>query len=236
MRQARPAAVLACAVALAAAGTARAAGRLLVDEVVAEVATRSITLSEVRAEARIKLLQDAGPAAALLEPDRALLAATLQGMVNQRLVLTEVESLHAAEIDKQELETALLRLRMKFGGLDRYEAFTRAIEMTDEEIGDVLARQLRYVRYIDSGLKLKPPLRDAEVDDACVKQLGRKPDAAERESCKRALLVQRYQAFTEEMLDKLRKRTEVRILDPLLPAKPKAPEAAPAPRAVGRAG
>ena len=89
MRQARPAAVLACAVALAAAGTARAAGRLLVDEVVAEVATRSITLSEVRAEARIKLLQDAGPAAALLEPDRALLAATLQGMVNQRLVLTE---------------------------------------------------------------------------------------------------------------------------------------------------
>src|SRR5476649_1597467 len=96
--------------------------RLLADEVVAAVAAHTITLSEVRAEARITLLELHGPTAAQLSPDRPLLAATLQRMIDQRIVLTEVDSLRSFELDRAEIEAALIKFRARFGSLAGYEA------------------------------------------------------------------------------------------------------------------
>src|SRR5205085_2379665 len=75
---------------LGAPGSRAEGKRFLVDEVVAVVSAHSITLSEVRAEARIGLVQEHGAGAARIEPDRGLLAATLQRMIDQRLVLSEL--------------------------------------------------------------------------------------------------------------------------------------------------
>jgi hypothetical protein len=213
----RAAIVVAGLLALAgAAGAARAEGkRYLVDEVVAAVAAHTITLSEVRAEARIQILQLHGARAALLEPDRPLLAATLQRMIDQRLVLTELENLRTFEVDRAEVEAGLIKLRARFPSLAGYEAFTRQLDMTDDEIGKVLARELRYARYIDSRLKLLGDLRKGEAEEACSKELRRAPSAAEQEACSHRLLVERYRKLTEDVLLELRRRIDVRVIDPL---------------------
>jgi hypothetical protein len=206
----------ALAAVLALAGlAARAAPRFLVDEVVAVVAAHSITLSEVRAEVRIQILTTHGLRAALLEPDRRLLAATLQQMIDQRLVLSEVESLRTFEVDRAEVEGLLIPLRARCGGPERYEQFTRLLDMTDDEIGQVLARQQRYARYIDSKVKLAGALRKGETEESCAKELGRKPSAPELAACTHRLQLARYRKVTEEVLAELRRRIDVRVIDPL---------------------
>src|SRR5207237_4043146 len=106
-----PLSVLVALGALLAAGARAEERRFLVDEVVAVVAAHSITLSEVRAEARIGLVQQGGGAGAQHEPDRGLLAATLRRMIDQRLVLSELESLRTFELERTEVESALIQFR-----------------------------------------------------------------------------------------------------------------------------
>ena len=206
--------LVAALLALPAAGRAEGK-RYLVDEVVAAVGPHAITLSEVRAEARIQLLDSHGSQAALLQPDRPLLAATLLRMIDQRLVLTEVESLRTFEVDRAEIEAGLIKLRARFGTLAGYEAFTRQLEMTDDEIGQVLARQLRYARYIDSKVKLAGELRKGEADETCARELGRLPNADELAACSYRIVLARYRHVTEEVLAELRRRVDVRIIDAL---------------------
>ena len=189
--------------------------RFLLDEVVAVVAARSITLSEVRAEASIGLVQQHGAGASKAEPDRGLLAATLSRMVDQRLVLSELESLRAVDLDRTEVETAMIRFRAAVGPPERYEAFLRHIDLTDDEVSQVLGRQLRYARYIDSKAKLQATLRQGEAEEACQKQLGKEPTPAELEQCTHRLQVERYRKLTEEVLSELRKRVDVRVIDPI---------------------
>ena len=189
--------------------------RFLLDEVVAVVAARSITLSEVRAEASIDLVQQHGGSAAKAEPDRGLLAATLSKMVDQRLVLSELESLRAVDLDRTELETAMIRFRGSLGAPERYEAFLRHVDLTDDEVGQVLSRQIRYARYIDSKAKLQAPLRKGDAEEGCRKELGREPTPPELEQCTHRLQVERYRKLTEDVLAELRKRVDVRVLDPI---------------------
>jgi hypothetical protein len=174
---------------------ARAEGkRFLLDEVVAVVAQATITLSEVRAEARIALIQERGAEAARLEPDRGLLAATLRRMINQRLVLSELDSLRTLETDRADLEAALARFRARVGSPEQYRALAQKLDLTDDEIGQVLSRQLRYARYIDSRVKLSGPAQEGAAELA------------------------RYQKVTESVLAELRKRVDVRVLDPIVAA------------------
>ena len=131
-------------------------------------------------------------------------------MIDQRLVLSELESLRTFELDRTEIEAALLRLRGRFGSLAAYEAFTHRIEMTDDEIGQVLARQVRYGRYIDSKVKLAGGVRQADVDLGCKALLGK-----ELQACAGKLQLERYRKITEEVLAELKKRVDWRVLDSL---------------------
>jgi hypothetical protein len=197
---------------LAAAAPARAqGGRALVDEVVAVVAAHSITLSEVRAEALVQLVLQHGAEAAGSRPDRQLLAATLQRMIDQRLVLSEVESLRGFELDRNEVEAELIRFRARFGTPDRYQIFCKQIDLTDDEIGQLLARQIRYLRYIDSKAKLAGELRKTDLEEQC----GKSANAQELAACTRRLQIEHYRKVTEDVLSELKKRVDVRIVDPL---------------------
>jgi hypothetical protein len=186
--------------------------RQLVDEVVAVVDTHSITLSELAAETRIRLAMAQGPQAALAPLDRKLLGASLRKTVEERVVLAEIERLKLFDLDKAEVDAQILRLKSRFATEDEYEAFTRSIELTEEEIAGVLARELRVARYLDNRLKLAAQLRDSELDDAT---RGRKMTASEREIVKARLGQEKYQRLLQELLASLRERTSVRILDPL---------------------
>src|SRR5258708_7447575 len=146
-------------------GAAAAAERRLVDEVVAVVESQTITLSELSAETRIRLVEQQGAQLADAMPDRELLAASLRRVVEERVVLAEVDRLKLFDLDRAEVDAALARLRGKFATRERWEAFTRSLQLTDDEIAAVLARGIRVARYLDNRLKLAAQLRDSEVGD-----------------------------------------------------------------------
>jgi len=203
---------IAClALLLCLAAPARAAERRLVDEVVAVVDAHSITLSEVAAETRVRLVSQ-GAAASAVPLDRRILAASLRKTIEERVVLAEMQRLKLFDLEPGELESLLARFRARFASKADYEAFTRAVELTDEEIGAILARELRVARYLDNRLDLAAQLRDSELDEAT---RGQKLSAAEREDLRRRLSQEKYQRLLAELLSDLRKRATVRVLDPL---------------------
>jgi hypothetical protein len=191
---------------------ARASDRQLLDEVVAVVEAHSITLSEVAAETRVRLVEAQGPAAANLPLDRPMLAASLRRTIEERVVLSEVQRLKLFDLEPGEIEALLARLRARFPSRVEYDAFTRSIELTDEEIGSILARELRVARYLDNRLKLAAQLRDSELADAL---RGKKLTDAERDQLREQLAQDKYQRLLRELLADLRRRATVRILDPL---------------------
>jgi len=189
----------------------RAAERRLIDEVVAVVDAHSITLSEVAAETRVRLVSQ-GAVASAVPLDRRILAASLRKTIEERVVLAEMQRLKLFDLEPGELESLLARFRARFASKADYEAFTRAVELTDEEIGAILARELRVARYLDNRLDLAAQLRDSELDEAT---RGQKLSPAEREELRRRLSQEKYQRLLGELLTDLRKRATVRVLDPL---------------------
>lgn len=196
---------------LALSSSARAERQLL-DEVVAVVEAHSITLSELAAETRVKMVEQQGAQVAGAVLDRRVLAASLRRVVEERIVLSEVERLKLFDLDRTEIDSALARLRGKFASAAAYEAFTRAIELTDDELAAILARELRVARYLDNRLKLAAQLRESELDDAAA---GKKLGKGEREAMRARLGKEKYLRLLGELLTELRKRAYVRLLDPL---------------------
>jgi hypothetical protein len=197
---------------VAAASAAPAAERQLLDEVVAVVEAHSITLSEVAAETRVRLVEAEGPAAANVPLDRRILAASLRKTIEERIVLSEMQRLKLFDLDAAEVEALVARLRGRFPLRSDYDAFTRSIELTEEEIGAILTRQLRVARYLDNRLKLAAQLRDSELEEAV---RGKKLSAAERDHVRAQLAQEKYQRLLRELLAELRRRASVRVLDPL---------------------
>lgn len=200
------------AIVVCAALPVRAQQRKLVDEVVAVVDAHSITLSELEAETRIRLVAADGAAVAYAPLDRQVLAASLRKTVEERVVLSEVERLKLFDLERSEAEALTARLRARFASAEQYEAFTRAIEMTDEEIGGVLVRELRVARYLDNRLKLAAQLRESELSEAT---RGKRLAPADREALRGKLEREKYERLLQELLGSLRQRATVRILDPL---------------------
>ncbi len=191
---------------------ALAADRQLLDEVVAVVEAHSITLSEVTAETRVRLAESQGPAAASITLDRRILGASLRKTIEERVVLSEMQRLKLFDVDSAEVEALVARLRTKFPSRADYDAFTRSIELTDDEIGAILAREMRVARYLDNRLNLAAQLRESELLDAT---RGKNLSDAEREQLREQLAAEKYQRLLRELLADLRRRASVRVLDPL---------------------
>src|SRR5439155_10302205 len=105
---------------LATTGAADRSERQLLDEVVAVVDARSITLSEVAAETRVRLVEAEGPAAANLPLDRRLLAASLRKTIEERIVLSELQRLKLFDLEPGEVEALLARLRARLSSRAEY--------------------------------------------------------------------------------------------------------------------
>jgi len=192
-----------------AAGAGSAQERQLVDEVVAVVDAHSVTLSELAAETRIHLVEQQGPQMASAQLDRPLLAASLRRLVQERVVLSEVERLKLFDLDHAEVESALARLRARFPSASAWESFTRQVELTDDEIGAILTRELRVARYLDNRLKLAAQLRDSELEEAWKGQGGK----GDREALRQRLSKEKYERLLTELLAELRRKASVRIVD-----------------------
>ena len=204
--------VLASVLCIAAGAGAQSAPaeRKLVDEVVAVVDAHSITLSELSAETRIHLVEQQGAQVAGAIPDRALLAASLRRLVEERVILAEVDRLRLFDLDRAEVDAALARFRARFPTTEAYDRFLGRIEMTSDEVASALARDLRVARYLDNRLKLAAQVRDSEVEEAMRVYPG-----VDRASLRQKLAREKYERLLEGLLADLRRKADVRILDPL---------------------
>jgi hypothetical protein len=204
--------VLASVLCVAAGASAQSAPaeRKLMDEVVAVVDAHSITLSELSAETRIHLVEQQGARVAGATPDRALLAASLRRLVEERVILAEVDRLRLFDLDRAEVDAALARFRARFPTAEAYDRFLDRIEMTADEVASVLARDLRVARYLDNRLKLAAQVRDGELDEAMRAYPG-----ADRAGLRQKLAREKYERLLEGLLVDLRRKADVRILDPL---------------------
>ena len=204
--------VLASVLCIAAGAGAQSASaeRKLLDEVVAVVDAHSITLSELSAETRIHLVEQQGAQVAGAVPDRPLLAASLRRLVEERVILAEVDRLRLFDLERAELDAALARFRARFPTTEAYDRFLERIEMTSDEVASALARDLRVARYLDNRLKLAAQVRDSELDEAMRAYPG-----ADRASLRQKLAREKYERLLEGLLADLRRKADVRILDPL---------------------
>lgn len=206
--------ILVAAAGASAALGARAGERRLVDEVVAVVDAHSITLSEVAAEARIHLVEEQGAQLAEAALDRPMLAAALRRLIEERIVLSEVERLKLFDLERSDFDDALARFRAHFPSEERYQSFRHELDLTEEELGVILARDLRVARYLDNRLKLAAQLRDSELDEVLkAKDPPAGPKA--REEIRRKLSREKYERLLAELLAELRRRAFVRVLDPI---------------------
>ena len=127
-------------------------------------------------------------------------------------MLSEMQRLKLFDLEPGEIDALLARLRSRFASRADYDAFARAVELTDDEIGAILARELRVARYLDNRLKLAAQLRESELEEAA---RGKKLSAAEREQLREQLAQEKYQRLLHELLTDLRRRASVRVLNSL---------------------
>ena len=141
-----------------------------------------------------------------------MLAASLRRTIEERIVLSELQRLKLFDLEPAEIDGLLAHLRARFASRADYDAFARSIELTDEEIGAILARELRVARYLDNRLKLAAEVRDSEFAEATKRKTL---SEAERKRLREQLAQDKYQRLLRELLADLRRRASGRVLDSL---------------------
>jgi hypothetical protein len=192
-----------------------AAEGLKLDEVVAVVEGRAITLSELEWEARVALVRAGGLLAAEGPLDGSALRAALDHIIAQHLAYAEAERLRVFEVTDDEVTREIAAFRAKFSTLVAYREFLNRQDMDEEALRAVLARDLRVARYLEGRLRLAARVRDAELDafyESKKAEFGGQPPAAVRETLRAFLTERRFQQLARDLLADLRKRGDVRIV------------------------
>jgi len=204
---------------LAAGGADAPDGGLVVDEVVAVVATRGreahvITRSKVAEEGRIALVSRGGIEAATGVLDGAVLRASLDWYVDQLLLHEEAVRLQVFEVDRDAAVAELTRFKAEFAAPKDFKAFLFQIDATEEELTATLRRSLRVRRYLESRLgRLRPTSREIEAwYEAHAADYGGRPIAEVNDEITARLTAARADVETKALLRDLRSRADIRIL------------------------
>jgi hypothetical protein len=187
---------------------------VLLDEVVAVVESRPITLSELEIEARLQRAFETSPQA-LREPlDRAVLATMLDRLIDELVVWDEAERLQVFRLGSAEVSAARVALEARLGGA-LFQRFLAEYEIDDRTLRDILERQMRVARYLDGRFRLASRPRDADVRayfEAHASDFGRRPLEAVADEVRARVQKERMSALSQRFVADVRKRANVRIL------------------------
>lgn len=154
--------VLALACGLSGPVLARADARVL-DRVVAVVDDRALTLSDLEFETAIALIQRGAMGAATQPLDTEALASAVDLAVAQRVASDEAEKFQAFPVEDAELQAAVQGFAARFPSPKAYERFLSRFDRDETQLGVVLARGLRAEKLIDSRVRLRSQVQDADV-------------------------------------------------------------------------
>jgi hypothetical protein len=197
------------------------AGRV-VEEVVAVIRNpagappRAITLTRLQEEARVALVARGGTEAALRPLDAAALRAALVGLVDEMLVADEATRLRVDEVAREDVIAEIRRFRERFPSAEHCRRFLDANDLSEEELGVVLARALKVQRYLASRVGRSVRVTDEEVDRFLATRGAALQASGAREVIRARLADEKRAAHVKDLLLELRSRAEIRILDPAL--------------------
>jgi hypothetical protein len=184
----------------------------VIDRVVAVIDGTPITLSELEFEARVALV-GRGATRASTEPlDDQTLASALEYAISERLQADEANKLQAWRVEPAEVETALRAFGERFASPSELEAFLARHEADLQQLGAVLERGLRAARMMESKVRLRAQVTEAEIRsffDAHQAKLSGTYDEL-RAALKEKLVRERYQKLVQAELEQLRRTHDVR--------------------------
>jgi hypothetical protein len=196
-----------------------AAQREPVDAVAAVIERRVVTTSEVQAEARLVLLERAGPDVATGSLDAGLLQKVLDAIVVQELLALEARRTGIA-VREVDIDKSVETVRARFSDsafvpgaaptaapVDASRAFFAKLGV-DEELLRGRAR-----RDLAAGALLNKMFADVKVTDAeATALLSSRPELVDVASARTALEKERKEQKFAALVDTIRRSTEVRVV------------------------
>ncbi len=242
MRSTGPHACLACLVLglglglvlVSTAGVARAAPpdavlqpeEVLVDEVVAVVNKHVITLSKVRQESALILVERRGEAGLSHQVTKAFMSQVLDFLINQQVLLDEARRVKLPQVSDEEIRRLLSGFKARFLDAETFARFLFAHSMTEDGIVKVLVRHLRVERLKESKVRSIPKLSEDRVRsyyEANRARFGGADYKTVAEAIRHRLAGERKDKELARWVWALRRRAEVKVLVEIAHAEGDAP-------------
>lgn len=187
-------------------GDATSPRRLVLDSVAAVVERRVITLSEVKAEARLAVVERAGPEAALVDMDRRLLAAVLETIVAQELLAYEARRTGVV-VREADVDQSVVSLRGRIGDGNAAKVFWARTGIDEELLRSRARRDLAAQALLGRAL---PTVRIP--DDEVAAHLRTHPELEGPEAARSILERAGRDVLLHALLDRLRNDVDVRVM------------------------
>jgi hypothetical protein len=195
---------------------APAAESRVIDRVVAVIGTQVLTLSELEFEARVTLVQRGGVRAAEVQLDEQTLRGALELAINQRLLVAGADRLQAFQAERSEVEARLRTFRDRFEDETSLLAFLARHDADLEQLTAVLERSVRAERILDSRIRLRAQVSEAEVRRYWEEHKGTLggPFEAVRDTLKEKLFRERYNQLAKDEFKLVRESARIRRVAP----------------------
>lgn len=174
-----------------------------------------ITLSDLELEARVALIERGASGAAEADLPDDTLAASLEWLIAEHLLLAEAEVLELDDLDTGALEAAIARFRSRFPTEEAWERFLRAQELVEGDLERIFRRRLVVDGYLSSRLRLAVTVSEAEIRQAWDRRESTfDPERYEqaRPMLRAMLEKEKRESMVAALVGDVRRRAEVRIL------------------------
>ena len=188
----------------------------VLDRVVAVVGGQVLTLSELEFEARVALVQRGGVRAAEERLDERTLQGALELGINQRLLVAGADRLRAFTAERSEVEGRLRLFREYFEDEPALLSFLARHDADLDQLMGVLERGVRAERILDSRIRLRAQVSEAEVRrywEEHKSTLGGSYEGV-HDALKERLMRERYGELAKEEFKRIRADARVRRVAP----------------------
>ncbi|MFP2932299.1 hypothetical protein ACLESO_45520 [Pyxidicoccus sp. 3LG] len=188
----------------------------VLDRVVAIIEGQVLTLSELRFEARVALVQRGGLQALEAPLDEDTLRGALELVINQRVQVLNADRLQAFPAEPSEVQARLEAFQARLGGEAGLRRFLSRHDVDRGELEKILARGLRAERILDSRIRLRAQVGETEVRRYYEQHAAELPADYEsvRAAIREKLVRERYGALAAEELAQVRASAQVRRVAP----------------------
>ena len=193
-----------------AAQVAAPAERVALDAVAAVVDRRVITVSEVQAEARLALLDKAGPPAAEGSLDAQLLRTVRDHVLTQELLAIEARRTASAPMKEGVVDARVQALRERFASSEAAAAFFARYGIDDELLRARARRDLMVQALLSEQLARVERPSDDDVRRAL--GAGAAEDVEAMARVRDDLARQRREAAFAALIERLKREIDVRVV------------------------